>query len=57
MSSDDATQFTHCRAVGPGGATQWAKFAKKVNKPPLGVNVINFELNRFNASIWVPKKS
>ena len=33
---------------------QRAKFAKKVHKPPLGVNVINFELNWFNASIWVP---
>ena len=34
--------------------TQRAKFAKKVHKPPLRVNVINFELNGFNASIWVP---
>ena len=27
---------------------------KKVHKPPLRVNAINFELNGFNASIWVP---
>ena len=33
-------------------ATQRVKIAKKVHKPPLGVNVINFE---FNASIWVPQ--
>ena len=31
-----------------------AKFSKKVHKPPFRVNVINFELNGFNASIWVP---
>jgi hypothetical protein len=36
------------------GGTQWAKFAKKVHKPLLRVYVINFELNGFNASIWVP---
>ena len=35
-------------------APQRAEFAKKVHKPPLVVNVINFELNWFNASIWVP---
>ena len=28
--------------------TQRAKFARKVHKPPLGVNVINFEINGFN---------
>ena len=33
---------------------QRAKFAKKVHKPPLRVNVINFELKGFNAPIWVP---
>ena len=38
----------------PGDGTQRAKFAQKVHKPPLGVNVINFEVNWFNASIWVP---
>ena len=38
----------------PHRAAQRAKFAKKVHKPPLRVNVINFELNGFNASIWVP---
>ena len=31
-----------------------AKFAEKVHKPPLGIDVLNFELNGFNASIWVP---
>ena len=35
-------------------ATQRAKFARKVHKPPLGVNVINFELNGFNVFLWVP---
>ena len=35
-------------------AGQRAKFTEKVHKPPLGFNVINFELNGFNASIWVP---
>ena len=34
--------------------TQRAKFAEKVHKPPLWVNVINFELNWLDASIWVP---
>ena len=34
--------------------TQRAKFPKKFHKPPLGVNIINFELNWFNASIRVP---
>ena len=33
---------------------QKAKITEKVHKPALAVNVINFELNRFNASIWVP---
>ena len=28
---------------------QRAKLAEKVHNPPLGVNVINFELNGFNA--------
>ena len=39
--------------VSMGGA-QRAKFTKKVDKPTLGVNVIDFELNGFNAFIWVP---
>ena len=39
----------------PGwSAAQRAKFAKKVHKPPLWVNVFNFELNGLHASIWVP---
>ncbi len=29
---------------------QRAKFARKVHKPSLGVNVINFESNEFNLS-------
>ena len=33
-------------------ATQRAKLAEKVHKPPLRVNVINFEVNGFNASIY-----
>ena len=47
-------------ALGGGGTrlrwcgTQRAKIAEKVHKPPLGINVINFELNEFNAFIWVP---
>ena len=34
------------------GVAPWAFFAEKVHKPPLRVNVINIELNGFNASIW-----
>ena len=37
-----------CRRV---RGAQRAKIAEKVHKPPLGVNVINFELNGFNAFI------
>ena len=33
-------------------ASQRAKFTEKVHKPPLGVNVISFELNGCNVSIW-----
>ena len=36
------------------GSAQRAKLSEKVQKPSLGVNFINFELNVFNASIWVP---
>ena len=36
------------------GGTQSAKIAEKVHKSALAVNVINFESNGFNASIWVP---
>ena len=35
-------------------AAQRAEFAKKVQRPPLRANAKNFELNEFNASIWVP---
>ena len=34
-------------------AAQRAKFTKKVHKPPLRINVINFELDGFNASMPV----
>ena len=34
--------------------TQKAKITKKVHKPPLGINAINFESKGFNASIRVP---
>ena len=36
-------------------ATQRAKFYEKVHKPRLRINVNNFELNGFNASIKVPQ--
>ena len=32
-------------------ATQRAKIAEKVHKPPRVVNVINFELNGFNTGV------
>ena len=38
---------------GAGGAVQRAKITEKVHKPPLGVNIINFNLNGFNAFILV----
>ena len=44
-------------------AAQRARLAENVHKPPLRMNVNNFELNGFNASIWVswspsdPKRS
>ena len=50
----DSFSLSNSRHVGGGGATKTAKFAKKAHKPPLSVNVLNFELNGFNASIWVP---
>ena len=49
--------FEHERSGGNGGGGRGLGtkgLQKKVNKPPLRVNVINFELNGFNASIWVP---
>ena len=44
---------TCSRDVGSGGqgGAQRAKIVEKVHKPLLAVNVINFELNGFNASI------
>ena len=34
--------------------TLWARISQNVKKPPLTVNVINFEFFGFNVSIWVP---
>ena len=46
-------------ALGALGAAQWAKFTKKVHKPPLRINVINFELDGFKmhqyGSLGVPQ--
>ena len=44
-------QLSRTRAM--HGATQRANFAKKVHKPPLRINVNNFELDGFNASMTV----
>ena len=33
--------------------TLWARIAKNVKKPPLTVNVINFEFFGFSVSTWV----
>ena len=33
--------------------TLWARIVQNVKKPPLRVNVINFEVFDFNVSIWV----
>ena len=44
--------------VRPPYAAQRAKFSEKVHKPPLRVNVINFEVNVFNVpygSLGVPQ--
>ena len=46
--------MTSCSEKIIRGVTERAKLAKKVHKPPLLVNVMEFELNGFNASIWVP---
>ena len=65
----DGSQFNlrkmHCSLLpfSGGRRAQRARFVKKVHKPPLGVNFINIELNKFIGSIWVswnpsdPKKS
>ena len=45
------SRLSHVLAYG----TQRAKISKKVHKPLLAVNVILFELNGFNAFIWVPR--
>ena len=36
------------------GGALWARIAQNVKKPPLTVNVIDFEFFGFNVSIWVP---
>ena len=38
-----------------GTVQKGLKLQKKVHKPPFGVNVIHFEINGFNAFIWVPQ--
>ena len=48
--SDILCQSSKPRGQGP----QWAKFAKKVNKPPLWVIAIHFKLNGLDASILPP---
>ena len=58
IAHENGTYFANpivykCVYVDGGGAPR-AKFAEKVHKPPLWVNVINFELNGLDASIWVP---
>ena len=40
-----------CRAQ---WGTLWARVVQNVKKPPLTVNVIDFEFFGFNVSIWVP---
>ena len=50
MASFLEVNFALCTRRG----SQRAEFLKKVHKPPLRASVINFELNGFNASIWVP---
>ena len=37
-----------------GSAALWARIAQNVKKPPLKVNVIDFEFFGFNVPIWVP---
>ena len=44
----------HCWYKTEARASQRAKFAEKVHKPPLWVHVINFVLNGLDASIWIP---
>ena len=54
LSLEMFSELTVCLSLGsdrPPRDPQRAKFAEKVHKPPLGVNVINFKLNWFNASI------
>ena len=49
-----ATSLNFCDKRIVEGDAQWAEIVEKVHKPPLEINVINFELNGFNPSILVP---
>ena len=42
------------RNRGDGRGALWARIAQNVKKPPLTVNVVDFEFFGFNVSIWVP---
>ena len=42
------------KSAASADVAQRTKFAEKVHKPPLWNYVINFKLDGFNASIWVP---
>ena len=35
-------------------STLWARIAQNVKKPPLSMNIIDFEFFGLNVSIWVP---
>ena len=37
------------------GGALWARIAQNVKKPPLTVNVTDFEFFGFNVFIWVPQ--
>ena len=51
LSVDFHTHNQRCNAAAAAGGTKRAKIVEKVHKHPLGVNVINFESNRFNGFI------
>ena len=53
LNSLNTKSYTYGGIGDARDATQKAKIAEKVHKPPLAINVINFEINGFNASIWV----
>ena len=49
--------FCHLLIQGLQHGAQRAEINEKVHKSPLEINVIDFELNGFNAYIWVPWSS